>query len=95
VRCNVVCPGLIDTPMVNWRGAFNMFAGTSEGTHSDFVLAGHRYTALAHTGPLPPESVAEAVTWLASDRAAHITGVVLPVEGGHLVLPRTNQSPVI
>jgi NAD(P)-dependent dehydrogenase (short-subunit alcohol dehydrogenase family) len=29
-----------------------------------------------------PEEVAEAVTWLASDRASFVTGVALPVDGG-------------
>jgi SDR family mycofactocin-dependent oxidoreductase len=95
VRVNVVCPGSIDTAMNNWRGAFNMFAGSSEGSREDFIMAGHRYSALAHTGPLEPETVAEAVTWLVSPAAEKITGVVLPVEGGHLILPRVNQAPVI
>jgi NAD(P)-dependent dehydrogenase (short-subunit alcohol dehydrogenase family) len=29
-----------------------------------------------------PSDVADAVTFLASDRAAQITGVILPVDGG-------------
>ena len=29
-----------------------------------------------------PKEVAEAILWLASDEAAYITGVVLPVAGG-------------
>ena len=30
----------------------------------------------------PTPEVAEAVTWLASDRASFVTGVALPVDGG-------------
>ena len=38
--------------------------------------------------PIPwiePEDVAEAVAWLASDRARFVTGVVLPVDAGALL----------
>jgi NAD(P)-dependent dehydrogenase (short-subunit alcohol dehydrogenase family) len=31
-----------------------------------------------------PEEVAEAAVWLCSDRASFVTGVALPVDGGHL-----------
>jgi NAD(P)-dependent dehydrogenase (short-subunit alcohol dehydrogenase family) len=47
------------------------------------------------TQPLPrkgrPEDVAEAAVFLASDRAAHITGVVLPVDGGTTAGPPASQ----
>ena len=47
------------------------------------------------TQPLPrkgrAEDVAEAAVFLASDRAAHITGVVLPVDGGTTAGPPASQ----
>jgi len=47
------------------------------------------------TQPLPrkgrPEDVAEAAVFLASDRAAHITGIVLPVDGGTTAGPPASQ----
>ena len=47
------------------------------------------------TQPLPrrgrPEDVAEAVVFLASDRSAQITGVVLPVDGGTTAGPPASQ----
>ena len=38
-----------------------------------------------------PSDVANAVLFLASDRAAQITGIVLPVDGGTTAGPPANQ----
>jgi NAD(P)-dependent dehydrogenase (short-subunit alcohol dehydrogenase family) len=52
-------------------------------------------SVMKFTQPLPrqgrPEDVAEAALFLASDRAAHITGVVLPVDGGTTAGPPASQ----
>jgi NAD(P)-dependent dehydrogenase (short-subunit alcohol dehydrogenase family) len=52
-------------------------------------------SVMKFTQPLPrkgrPEDVAEAALFLASDRAAHITGVVLPVDGGTTAGPPPSQ----
>jgi NAD(P)-dependent dehydrogenase (short-subunit alcohol dehydrogenase family) len=42
-----------------------------------------------------PEDVAEAVVFLASDRAAQITGVVLPIDGGTTAGPSVAQTRLI
>ena len=67
IRVNAVAPGLIDT---------DMSAGL-EGTVKDQIA---ERTALGRPG-LASE-VADAVAFLASARAAYITGAVLPVDGG-------------
>jgi 3-oxoacyl-[acyl-carrier protein] reductase len=67
VTVNVVSPGWIDTE--GWEGQ----------------LDGHReeYAARVPLGRLgTPEDVAHAVAFLASEEAAYITGVTLPVNGG-------------
>ena len=67
ITANVVAPGPIDT---------DMFAATPPGAR----------TALEEQVPVgrigTPDEVASAVTFLASDAAAFITGAVLPVDGG-------------
>jgi meso-butanediol dehydrogenase/(S,S)-butanediol dehydrogenase/diacetyl reductase len=71
VRFNVVAPGTVRTP--NWD--------SQPGTLEHF---GGLYP-LGRVGE--PEDIAAAVAFLASDDAAWITGITLPVEGGALVGP--------
>jgi NAD(P)-dependent dehydrogenase (short-subunit alcohol dehydrogenase family) len=42
-----------------------------------------------------PEDVANAVVWLSSDRAAQVTGVVLPIDGGTTAGPPYAQTKLI
>ncbi|HEX2587491.1 MAG TPA: SDR family NAD(P)-dependent oxidoreductase [Gaiellales bacterium] len=69
IRVNTVCPGVIDTPMLRLM---------------DDPEAGEQF--LREDVPLQrlgaPGEVAEAICFLASDAAAYITGVALPVDGG-------------
>lgn len=67
VRANVVAPGLIDTDMAD---------ELDEDARRRLLDA----TALGRLGR--PEEVAELVAFLASDRAAYITGSVVEIHGG-------------
>ncbi len=69
IRANVVCPGFIRTPMVTRN------IGEQE---AEQIAALH---PLGRMGE--PEEVAEAVLFLASDRASFITGACLFVDGGY------------
>ncbi len=70
IRVNCVAPGCIETDMVRMLG---------EETRS--MLA--EETPLGRLGM--PEDIAEAVAFLASDRAAFITGQVITADGGFTV----------
>jgi SDR family mycofactocin-dependent oxidoreductase len=94
VRCNAICPGFVDTRMNDWQGTYDMMAGHPGGTPEDRAEASRHWSALAGRAMLRPRSISGAVLFLASDDAADVTGVALPVDGGHMVLPGFNSSPV-
>jgi NAD(P)-dependent dehydrogenase (short-subunit alcohol dehydrogenase family) len=73
IRINAVCPGFIDTPMIN-RGT----ARTSEGRAKVIAME-----PIGRMGK--PEEVAAAVVWLCSDGASFVTGHALVVDGGFVV----------
>ena len=68
IRANAICPGFIETEMSGGKGAADRFPALVQGS------------ALRRGGQ--PEEVAELASFLASDRAAFITGAVIPIDGG-------------
>jgi 2,3-dihydro-2,3-dihydroxybenzoate dehydrogenase len=76
IRCNVVAPGSTDTPM---QRALWTAAGPTPVIAGD--LAAFR-TGIPLGRVAEPEDIADAVLFLASDRARHITMHDLYVDGG-------------
>ena len=75
IRANAIMPGLIDTPMAVDATA------RARGVPREAVAAARARTVpLGHQGTA--WDIAHAALFLASDEAAFITGVVLPVDGG-------------
>lgn len=68
VRVNAVSPAAIATPMLKSLPA----------EEQEILVAGQAIKRLGD-----PDEVAQAVVWLASDRASFITGANLPVDGGY------------
>jgi NAD(P)-dependent dehydrogenase (short-subunit alcohol dehydrogenase family) len=95
IRCNAVCPGFIDTAMNDWQGAHDMMSGAPGGTSEDRRVGAFGWSAIAGQGMLPAEAISEAVVWLCSDSASRISGVALPVDSGHMILPGFNTNPLI
>lgn len=73
VRVNAVCPGIVDTPMLE---RFFEELPDSEAARKEFATA-QPLGRLAK-----PEECAAAALFLASEAASFITGVALPVDGG-------------
>ena len=78
IRCNCVCPGTVETPMV--YGALDRLVQTNPGLEFDAVM-----TSLKTAQPIKrlgrPEEIAFVVGSVA--RATFMTGALVPVDGGY------------
>jgi NAD(P)-dependent dehydrogenase (short-subunit alcohol dehydrogenase family) len=73
IRINAVCPGIIDTPMMN-----RFSGGTKEGRQR--VISQEPIGRMGQ-----PEEIANAVVWLCSDAASFAIGHALVIDGGQTV----------
>ena len=71
IRVNAVCPGIIDTPMMD-----RLIAGRQD----DYEATIPTRQPIGRLGTA--EEIAESVAWLCSDAASLITGIALSVDGG-------------
>jgi len=69
VRVNAICPGVIETPMV-------------EATDQDMIEQTIAATPIGRLGE-PPE-IGDAAVWLCSEEASFVTGESLVVDGGYV-----------
>jgi NAD(P)-dependent dehydrogenase (short-subunit alcohol dehydrogenase family) len=72
VRINAVCPGVIDTPMID------RFTGGDAAAAAGM----EKIEPVGRMGR--PEEVAAAVVWLCTDDASFVTGIAMPVDGGYV-----------
>jgi 3-hydroxybutyrate dehydrogenase len=79
ITCNAICPGYVSTPLVEAQieGQAKAYGIAREKVIRDVLLAqqpNKRFATVDELGAL--------AVFLASDAAASITGVALPVDGG-------------
>nr|WP_290819176.1 SDR family oxidoreductase [Halovivax sp.] len=73
IRVNAVCPGFVETPMLDEAGML-----ADEDVRRD-IEGRHAMDRLGR-----PDEIADAITWLCSDGASFTTGESLVVDGGYL-----------
>ena len=85
IRVNAVCPGAVRTAMLDHDTAYHLFRpdlddpglADLDPVLGQMTLTGEPWVEIG--------DVTDAVVWLASPAARHVTGVALPVDIGHLV----------
>lgn len=84
IRCNVVCPGVTVPETDEEVGSTSMWAATNT------MFTPDQFEKIAKTLPLRklgrPGDIAQAVVFLSSQAAGHVTGQVLSVSGGYSMI---------
>lgn len=70
IRVNAVCPGFIETPMLN------------RVTDASVKIREQLIRAVPMRRVAQPSEIGDTIAWLMSDKSSYVTGVALPVDGG-------------
>jgi len=70
IRANAICPGFIDTPMLD------------RVTEASVKIRESLIAAVPMKRVAQATEIADTVAWLLSARSTYVTGVALPVDGG-------------
>jgi NAD(P)-dependent dehydrogenase (short-subunit alcohol dehydrogenase family) len=86
IRVNAVCPGLIDTQMIDRAVLGRARSGVGRSLDPRRRIARAVLRARQPSGRMgTPEEVAEAVLWLCSPSSSYVNGHALVIDGGMVV----------
>jgi 2-hydroxycyclohexanecarboxyl-CoA dehydrogenase len=86
VRVNTVCPGMVQTPLNRsvWQAWHDQTPAPERLTYEEW--SDRKIRAVVPLGRWQtPESIADMIVFLSSDRAAHVTGQTINVDGGFVM----------
>jgi 2-hydroxycyclohexanecarboxyl-CoA dehydrogenase len=86
IRVNTVCPGMVQTPLNRsvWRAWHDQAIETDRLSYEEW--ADRKIRAVMPLGRWQtPEAIADTIVFLSSERAAHITGQTINVDGGFVM----------
>ena len=82
VTANVVCPSTVDTPMAHNQAMYGLFCPDLVDPGRDEVRPAYARMNPMRVPWLDPQDVADAVAFLVSDGARHISGATIEVSAG-------------
>jgi (+)-trans-carveol dehydrogenase len=85
IRVNAVLPTTVDTKMVHWQGAYDMFRPDLAAPGRDDVADIFASLNVLSVPWIESCDVTGVVAWLAGDRSRYVTGISMPVDAGTLV----------
>lgn len=86
IRVNTVCPGMVKTPLNKavWQAWNNLQPPDKQRSYQDWADE-----KVKHVVPLgrwqQPQDIAHMAVFLSSDKAAHVTGQTINVDGGYVM----------
>jgi NAD(P)-dependent dehydrogenase (short-subunit alcohol dehydrogenase family) len=86
VRVNTVCPGMVQTPLNRsvWQAWHDQAPPEQQLSYDEW--AARKIRAIVPLGKWQtPEAIADMILFLSSDRAAHVTGQTINVDGGFVM----------
>jgi SDR family mycofactocin-dependent oxidoreductase len=88
IRVNAICPGNVDTDMIQNPAVLGMFMPHLENPTRDDALVPDSSVSALNAMPVPwvdPVDISNALLWLASDEARFVTGTTQVVDAGRLL----------
>jgi 2-hydroxycyclohexanecarboxyl-CoA dehydrogenase len=86
VRVNTVCPGMVQTPLNRavWQAWHDQTPAHEQLSYEEW--SARKILAIVPLGKWQtPEAIADMIVFLSSDRAAHVTGQTINVDGGFVM----------
>jgi len=86
VRVNTVCPGMVKTPLNRavWQAWYEQAPAADRLDYEEW--AGRKVKVVVPLGKWQtPEAIADMIVFLSSDRAEHVTGQTINVDGGFVM----------
>jgi 2-hydroxycyclohexanecarboxyl-CoA dehydrogenase len=86
IRVNTICPGMVRTPLNRsvWQAWFDQTPSTERLSYEEWTDRKIRAVVPLQTWQEPAD-IANMIVFLSSDRAAHVTGQTINVDGGFVM----------